>query len=207
MRPALLVLLVLGCSIGPPPGIAPPTTGTECGTLERGIRGTWVSDHAAMELRPDGSLLRDGVEGAFRWTAPGHATIDVAGSHEEHTFALVSVAELLDVDVDGHARVWTRVSLAPPYPDPCFELHGTLVGEWTDGAQTERFLHDGRWELGELRGRWSIPGPGLLEVDVGARVRRYRAALATPDLLVTTYEGPVVDEDPRGVTRIEARLP
>ncbi len=159
-----------------------------------------------MEVRADSMIVRDQVEGAIRWTAPAHATIDVVGSHEEHTFGLINGAQLLDVDTDGRARVWTRVSMVPPYPASCFQIRGSLIGEWTDGAASESFEADGRYLRGDARGNWSIPEVGTLEIALGMRVRRYRIALAAPDMLVTAVEGPLLDEDPRGDSSIETRV-
>lgn len=208
MRPApLLLSLLASCSLGPPPGIAAPGAPAGCAPIARGVVGTWVYDRSAMEVRTDGSVLRDGLEGALRFGAGGHATLDVAGSHEEHTFALPTPSQMLDVDADGRGRLWTRVSLIPPYPERCFELRSALVGEWTDGALVESFERGGRYHQGELAGHWTVAEPGILEVSIGARVHRYRAALATSDVLVTTSEGTPVDEDPRGLALVESRRP
>lgn len=205
MRPALLALFWFGCSLGPPPGIHAPRAPV-CGTVVQGIAGTWVHDRNAMEIRTDGTLLRDGVEGVLRWGSPGHAVIDVPGSHEPHAFGLMSPGQLLDVDPNGHSFLWTRVTIAPAYPEGCFAITGSLVGDWSDGAVTESFHADGSYERGPLHGRWSLPQPGYLDLMTQASVRRYRIALAAPGTLVSAYDGVVTDADPRGATLVETRV-
>ena len=159
-----------------------------------------------MELRPDGTIVRDGLEGSFRWRSPGQAIIDVAGSHEPHTLGLMTGAQLLDVDEDGRAYVWSRVSLVPAFAAGCFELRGSLIGDWTDGQESESFQRDGTYVRGEARGNWSTADQGFLDIAVGMRVRRYRVALAAPDLLVTAFDGVLIDEVPRGASLVEVRI-
>jgi hypothetical protein len=201
----LAIGLLSSCSLGPPPQIVPHRF-AQCGDLRRNVQGSWVYETHAMELRPDGSLLRDAVEGAYRVVAPGHVTLDVAGSHEEHTYGMMTGTQLLDIDVNGRARTWTRVSLVPELPASCFEIHGSIVGDWTDGAESESFLPDGSWVHGDVRGNWSTPEAGLLDVAVGLSVRRYRVAIAAPDLMVSAIDGPVIDVGPRGAASIESRI-
>ena len=205
MRSALACLFLLGCSLGPPPSVHPPRAPV-CGALAQGMVGTWVRDRSAMEIRTDGTMLRDGIEGTFRWTAPGHATIDVPGLHEEHTFGMMTAAQLLDVDTDGRSWLWGRVSIVPQYPDGCFALTGSLVGDWTDGAVTESFRADGTYFRGESRGRWFIAEPGYIDLSTGLIARRYRIALAAPDLIVSAFDGVAPEDDPRGATIIEHRI-
>jgi hypothetical protein len=206
VRSALFAsIFALGCSLGPAPGIAPPRP-QRCNDLRRAILGTWVHDTTTMELRPDGAILRDGVEGSFRWTTPGHAAVDVTGVHEEHAYGLMTGAQLLDVDADGHARTWTRVSMVPAFPEHCFEVRGSLVGDWTDGTASESFLADGTYVRGETRGNWSAPEPGYVDVAVGMRVWRYRIAVASEDRMVSAIDGPSIDDDPRGGALVETRL-
>lgn len=165
-----------------------------------------MRETTAMEIRPDGTVIRDTVEGVLRWTTPAHATIDLGGLHEEHTFGLMNAAQMLDVDTDGHSRVWARVSVVPGYPEGCFDLRGSLVGDWTDGAASESFARDGTYVRGTARGNWSIAEQGYLDVAIGMQVRRYRIALATPDTLVSALDGLPMEEDPRGPSLIEARM-
>ena len=165
-----------------------------------------MHDTTAMEIRADGTVIRDTVEGLLRWTSPAHATIDLGGFHEEHTLGLMNAAQMLDVDTDGRARVWARVSVVPGYPEACFDLRGSIVGDWTDGAASESFQRDGTFIRGAARGNWSMAEHGYLDVAIGMQVRRYRIALATPDTLVSAIDGLAMEDDPRGPSLIEARL-
>ncbi len=158
-----------------------------------------------MEIRADGSVLRDGADGAFRWIAPGRATIDVGGTHEEHTYGLMSAAQLLDVDDHGRAYLWSRVSILPAYADSCFDVRGSLVGDWTDGTTIESLREDGTYERGDQRGNWSVAERGYVDIAIGMRVRRYRIALSTPDTIVSALEVPVAD-DPRDGVLVERRV-
>lgn len=206
MRSVLLVALFAGCSLGPAPGISPPTP-ADCVPIARGILGTWTRATHAMEVRADGLVVRDGVEHVIRWTAPGHASIDGARGHEEHTFALATAAQLLDVDGDGEANLWMRVSYLPAYPERCFELRGGLVGDWSDGMQSESFEGNGSYVRGDTHGNWAIVEPGVLEIALGLVVRRYRVAMSTPDLLVSApVDPPTTERDPRGPSLVETRL-
>lgn len=206
MRSVLVVVLLAGCSLAPAPGIAAPGP-LDCPTIERGLLGTWTYSTFAMEVRPDGVVVRNGVESVIRWTAPGHASIDGARGHEDHTFGLVTTTQLLDVNGDGDAHLWTRVSFQPPYPDRCFQLRGSLVGDWSDGVASESFGDDGSYVRGDTHGNWAVVEPGVLEVALGMVVRRYHVALVTPDLSVSAPVEPLVAErDPRGPSLVQARM-
>lgn len=206
MRPALFVsLLVLGCSLGPPPAITPPRA-PRCAD-RRAFLGTWVHDTVSMELRPDGTIVRGGPpDGGFRFRTPGQVVIDIGSAHEEHTYGLLTGAQLLDIDPDGHFVVWTRISMLPDFPAGCFDIHGSVVGDWTDGLSSESFLADGSYVRGETRGNWSTPEPGYLDVAVGLRVWRYRVAITGDDTLLSALDGPVLGDDPRGASLVEARI-
>jgi hypothetical protein len=206
VRSVVVFALLAGCSLGPAPGISPPAP-ADCVPIERGILGTWTRATHAMEVRADGLVVRNGVEHVIRWTAPGHASIDGARGHEEHTFALATAAQLLDVDGNGEAYFWTRVSYLPAYPERCFELRGSIVGDWSDGMQSESFQRDGSYERGDTHGNWAITEPGVLEIALGLSVRRYRVALSTPDLLISSpVDAPAIERDPRGPSLVETRL-
>lgn len=207
MRSLVLSCLLAGCSLAPAPApaIAAPAP-LECTPVERAILGTWVRGSAAMEVRPDGVVVRDNVEQYLRWTAPGRAAINSARGHEDHTFALPTAAQLLDVGSGGDARFWTRVSPVPAYPERCFELRGSIVGEWSDGTLTESFARDGAYVRGDVHGNWAIVEPGVLEIAQGLVVRRYHLALASPDLLVSAPIEASVDRDPRGSSTVLARV-
>jgi hypothetical protein len=207
VRSAVLVPCLVLAACGPAPAIAPPHT-AECTTIAEAIIGTWTREGGVMEVRVDGAIVRDVLEGAFRWTSPGRATIDIRGSHEEHTIAMMTVSVLLDVDADGHAIVWHRASPAPPARDECFDLRGSLVGRWSDGATEESFRADGRYARGSHQGAWQLVEAGLLELRVDtSAARRYRIALASPDTLVSAPEGDPSGDDPRGRSIVETRLP
>lgn len=206
MRPVpFLVIALTACSIGPPPAItATPTQ--RCSDLRRALLGTWIHDSTTLEVRPDGSVLWNGADGTWRWSSPGHATTDVGGAHVAHAFGLMSGAQLLDVDANGNAVVWARVSIVPAFPDGCFDVRGSLVGDWTDGMVSESFLADGTYVRGEIRGNWSIPEAGYVDIALGLNVWRYRLALSTPDLAITAIDSTAYAELPRPAAWVATRI-
>jgi len=158
-----------------------------------------------MEVRVEGVIVRDGVEGAFRWIAPGRATTDIRGSHEEHTMGLITIGRLLDVDANDRAITWTRVSPAPPAPDSCFDVRGSVIGRWTDGRTTETFDASGLYVRGSHRGTWQIVEAGALDLRLErSSPLRYRIAFASPTTLVST---PETEPDLVRGTLVETRLP
>jgi hypothetical protein len=159
-----------------------------------------------MEVRGEGTVLHGTTEGALRWARPGQAIVDFAGSHEVHTFGLQVGSQLIDVDDHGGGRVWTRVSILPAYPTRCFDVRGSLVGDWSDGIESESFERDGTYVRGGARGTWNVSDEGFLDVGVGTRVRRYHVALAAPDRLVTLLEGAPEGDEPRPVALVQSRL-
>jgi hypothetical protein len=202
VRPVCVVVLVL-VACGPAPSIAPPGS-ISCPALERSIVGTWTREGTVMEIRADGAIVRNTIEGAFRWVAPGRATVDIRGSHEEHALGMITPVRMLDVDANDRAVVWSRVSPPPAAPDACFDVRGSVIGRWTDGAETESFDANGSYERGSRRGTWQMVEAGTLDLRVGESTTRYRIALASPTLLVSTPESGV--DAARG-TLVESRLP
>ncbi len=158
-----------------------------------------------MEVRNEGTVLHGTTEGAIRWARPGQAMIDFAGIHELHTFGLQTGSQLIDVDDHGGARVWTRVSILPAYPTRCFDIRGSVVGDWSDGIESESFERDGTYVRGETRGNWNLSDQGYLDLGIGTRIRRYAIALAAPDRLVTVLEGPTEEDEPRPISLVESR--
>jgi hypothetical protein len=209
VRPALPLSLVLltACSLGPAPTVPAPSE-PRCMETSEAMIGTWSREHESMELRPDGVLVRNGVEGTLRWGLPGHAMLRFGTSpEEEHTYALMTAATMIDVDRDGRAAVWGRVSALPAMPASCFDVRGSLVGDWTDGAERETFEADGRFSRASQRGIWTYVEPGALDVTIGRRTWRYHVALAAPDLMLSTLATPLaLDGDPRGPSLVETRV-
>ena len=207
MRSIVFVSFFTLIACGPGPEISPPHD-VVCPTLDQAIVGTWTREGGAMEIRIDGAIVRDAVEGAFRWTTPGRATIDMRGSHEEHTIGLMTINTLLDVDANGRAIVWTRISPSPPAPEGCVDLRGSLIGRWTDGATEESFAASGLYTRGDRSGVWQLIDASVLQVRIEpGPVIRYRVALASPSVLVSAVEDMDAGEPERGRSSVETRLP
>lgn len=182
-----------------PPGCLPPA---------RAVIGTWSHGTSAMELRADGYVLRNSLEGTYRWTDPGRIQIDVGGAHEAFTLGVSNVVTMLLVDPDGHGAIWTRLSPAPPLPPLCYDVRGSLVGDWTDGAVEEHFGASGDYRRGEVGGEWSMSDAGAIELRARTFVRREQVALATPSMLVIIPQalGPDDSRDMLEVLPSEARI-
>jgi len=201
----LLAAVLSAC--GPAPTTHPPSA-PGCSTPERAVLGTWSHGTSAMELRANGYILRDSLEGTYRWTDPGRIQIDVGGAHEAYTLGVSNVVAMLLVDPDGHGAIWTRLSPAPPTPAVCYDVRGSLVGDWTDGGVVEHFGASGEYRRGAVRGEWTATDAGAIELRVGPYVRRHQVALATPSTLVIVPQALGADDsrDMLEVLPSEARI-
>ncbi len=205
----LLGAALLAC--GPAPTTHPPSS-PGCLPTARAVIGTWSHQTSAMELRPDGYLLRNSLEGTYRWTDPGRVQLDVGGMHLAYTLGLSNVVTLLLVDPDGHGEIWTRLSPAPSIPPDCYDVRGSLVGDWTDGLSPEHFGAAGEYERSPTSGSWAMVEAGAIEITALGVARREQVALATPSMLVIVPQpldpssaGGVLEVIP-GAPRIVRRL-
>lgn len=177
----LLGAALLAC--GPAPTTHPPAA-MGCVPPARAVVGTWGHGTGAMELRADGYVLRNSLEGTYRWTDPGRIQIDVGGAHDAYTIGLSSVVTMLLIDPDGHGEIWTRMSPAPPIPPVCYDLRGSLVGDWTDGLVEEHFGAAGDYTRGRDAGTWAMAETGAVAITLPTATRHEQVALATPSMLM-----------------------
>ena len=150
--------------VPPAPALTPPPPSFDCVPVERAVIGAWQRVGATEELREDGAFFRDGVEGAFRFRAPGRVALDFGGTHHEELIGLVSVNEMISADESGIGHAWSRTSISPPIPAACYAVRTSVVGTWNGGPEVQTVEADGRYAAGERTGTWHMPSNGHLTI-------------------------------------------